>query len=71
LVVVTVALLSVGWALTLRGRARWFRSAGIAADDACGCELPTANRAGERLLVVTTALVAIALAFPYLTPFLF
>ena len=39
--------------------------------DACGCELPRANRAGRGLLWFATATVAALLAFPYLTPFLF
>jgi hypothetical protein len=52
--VATIGLLGSGWR--------------AGAED-CGCELPTANRAGKRLLWVATALVVVVLAFPYLTPY--
>ena len=69
--VVTIGLLGGGWYLTYREPAR----ARVASTDAegadCGCELPRANKAGKRMLWVATGIVGVALAFPYLTPYLF
>lgn len=75
---VTVLLLGVGWYLTYRQPATTMLPAtdvpeaidGTVADD-CGCEMPRANKTGKRLLWFATAVAGVALAFPYITPFLF
>ena len=59
--VLTFGLLAVGFYTTYRNKP---------ADD-CGCEMPKTNRTGKRLLWMSTVLVAVALGFPYLTPYLF
>jgi mercuric ion transport protein len=63
---VTLTLLGAGWYLTYRTPAKT-----SATNDECGCELPRANKAGERMLWLATGLVAVALLFPYLVPYLF
>ena len=67
------ALLGVGFYLTYREpkvAASGVNATSGAEADGCGCEMPATNKAGERMLWVATGIVAIALAFPYLTPFL-
>jgi mercuric ion transport protein len=74
--IVTLGLLGAGWYLTYREPARAPATPSVmgpvgADGDDCGCEMPKANRAGKRMLWVATGLVGVALAFPYLTPYLF
>ncbi len=64
---ITLGLLGVGYYVTYRQPA----TAGGEAGDDCGCEMPRANKAGKRMLWAATAIVAVALLFPYLTPYLF
>lgn len=68
----TLGLLGVGYHLTYRAPAiaPAVANGEIAGDD-CGCEMPKTNRAGKRMLWVATGLVAVALLFPYATPYLF
>ncbi len=66
---VTIGLLSLGFYLTYR-TPRAVAVGGSVDTDACGCEMPRTNRAGRRMLWVATGIVAVALAFPYLVPFL-
>lgn len=75
---VTLLLLGVGWYQTYRSsvtlttpNAPTPSSPDAPAADDCGCEMPQTNKAGKRLLWVATAVAGLALAFPYLTPFLF
>lgn len=77
-VAVTCVLLSVGWYLTYRRPVSHPTSAvqtspvlHDAVDEDCGCEMPRTNKTGKRLLWVATAVAAVALAFPYITPFVF
>jgi len=63
---VTVALLGVGFFFTYRKPA----TAAPAEGDDCDCELPATNRTGKRLLWIATGVVALALVFPYLVPYL-
>jgi len=69
--VLTLGLLGVGYYLTYRQPAVASTVASGGAGDDCGCEMPKTHRAGKRMLWVATGLVAVALMFPYLTPFLF
>jgi mercuric ion transport protein len=74
--VVTLGLLGPGWYLTYREPTRAPATPSVigsvsAEGDDCGCEMPKANKAGKRMLWVATGLVVVALAFPYLTPYLF
>jgi|MDTC01.3.fsa_nt_gb mercuric ion transport protein len=75
---VTVLLLGIGWYLTYRRPVAHPTSAAQtspvphnAVDEDCGCEMPRTNKTGKRLLWVATAVAGVALAFPYITPFLF
>jgi len=68
--VVTLGLLGSGYYLTYRTQVA-VAAAPTATDDDCGCEMPKTNRAGKRTLWLATALVVLALAFPYATPYLF
>lgn len=75
---VTFLLLGVGWYLTYRRPVapmmptpQMHSLLGAPAADDCGCEMPRTNRTGKRLLWVATAAAGVALAFPYITPFLF
>lgn len=65
---VTVALLGLGFYLTYR-KPKVAAAAG-SSGDACGCEMPKANQTGKVILWVATVIVIIALAFPYLVPYL-
>ncbi len=70
--VLTLGLLGVGYYLTYRTPAMArVPAGGDAVGDDCGCEMPKTNRAGKRMLWVATGLVAVALMFPYATPYLF
>lgn len=69
--VLTVGLLGFGFYMTYRKPAAVPIAAGGADADDCGCEMPETNKTGKRLLWVATGLVAIALVFPMLTPYLF
>lgn len=70
--VLTVGLLGVGFYLTYRKPAAApVQATGDAAGDDCGCEMPKTNRTGKRMLWAATGLVAVALMFPYITPYLF
>ncbi|RME27911.1 MAG: hypothetical protein D6798_03605 [Deltaproteobacteria bacterium] len=74
---ITIVLLGAGWILTWRERARSTvavtasRDGGGADGDDCGCAMPRANRTGKRMMWLATAIVGVALLFPYLTPYLF
>ena len=58
--VATFALLGTGFYLQYR------KPKPVAAEgDACGCEMPKANRTGKIMLWVATVLVVAFLAFPY------
>jgi len=70
-VALTAGFLGVGFYLTYRSPRRAPNAREGQPSDDCGCERPTVNRAGRRLLWVTTVLVVLALLFPYLTPYLF
>ena len=65
-------LLGAGFYLTYRSPVTVAAAAGaeVSGDD-CGCEMPKTNRAGKRMLWGATGLVAVALLFPYFTPYLF
>lgn len=71
----TLGLLAGGWYLTYKSPLFAREPAGgielerAAAE--CDCAMPRTNRAGKRLLWAATGLASMALAFPYLTPFLF
>lgn len=65
-IVVTFALLGVGFYFSYRRRA----GAGATGVE-CDCPAPRASRAGRIMLWVATASVAVLLIFPYLAPFLF
>jgi len=68
--VVTLGLLGVGYYLTYREPvAATVQASGQAVGDDCDCEMPKTNRAGKRMLWVATGLVAVALMFPYLVPY--
>lgn len=72
--VVTAALLGVGFYLTYRKPKVATVEVNANSDgegDDCGCEMPATNKAGKRMLWVATGIVVVALAFPYVTPFLF
>ncbi len=64
LIALTVVLLGTAFYITYRRRAQ-----------ACApgetCEMPTANRTGKVLLWVATALILLAIAFPYYSLYLF
>ena len=62
--VVTVVLLGLGFYFT-------YRKPKVVEGDACGCEHPTANRAGRVMLWIAVVLVAAFLAFPYIAARLF
>jgi len=69
LTALTLGLLGVGFYVTY-GRARPALATTGGADD-CGCEQPQVNRSGRVALWIATGLVALALVFPSLTPYLF
>jgi len=69
--VVTLGLLGVGYYLTYRTPGAVTAGSTETVGDDCGCEMPKTNRAGKRMLWAATGLVAVALMFPYLTPYLF
>lgn len=74
--VVTLGLLGAGWYMTYWEPARASAVPTVigsvnAEGDDCRCEMPGANKAGKRMLWVATGLIGVALAFPYLIPFLF
>ena len=70
--VLTVGLLGAGFYLTYRSPVNVSAAAGaeLSGED-CGCEMPKTKRAGKRMLWGATGLVAVALLFPYFTPYLF
>ena len=66
----TLALLGLGFYLTYR-RPRPAPSVVGGMSPACDCPAPRASRAGRVLIWVAAAMVAAALSFPHLAPFIF
>ena len=66
LTALTLLLLGVGWFVTYKDVLTWSPPA-----DDCGCEKPTINRMGKRVLWLSTLIVVAVLLFPFATPYLF
>jgi mercuric ion transport protein len=64
---VTFLLLGAGFYLEYRKP----KVKATADGDACGCEMPKANKAGRWMLWIATVVVGLFLVFPYLAPLLF
>src|SRR5262244_2009596 len=60
LIMLTVGLIGLGFFFT-------YRKPKAAEGEACGCELPKANRVGKIMLWVATVVVALSLLFPFLS----